>query len=119
MRDYNIRMLWDTLDILSRGSYETGGKTVRLKLSRSEMMEAEVYLPEDVKKVCRAKDFDHVGVIGRCGYGVENADSFSLARKRMEERTDPGKDDKPVLVLNLANATSPGGGVRRGALLQL
>ena len=66
------------------------------------------------------KDFQHVHVIGRCGYGCENADSFSLAGKRMEQFScDSGrKDAKPILVLNLANAVSPGGGVRRGAKAQ-
>ena len=117
MRDDNVRILQDTLDILEKGSYEAGGKTVRLKLSRSEMEETEVYLPADVKKICRSKDFDHVGVIGRCGYGVENKDSYSLARDRMRLMTGPEKD-KPVLVLNLANPVHPGGGVRNGARAQ-
>ena len=58
--------------------------------------------------------------MGRCGYGCENADSFSLARKRRERFSyDLNKDGaKPILVLNLANPVNPGGGVRRGAKAQ-
>ena len=49
MRQDNIRMLQDTLDILKKGSYQIGGKTVSLKLSRKVMEKVEVFLPEDVK----------------------------------------------------------------------
>ncbi len=119
MRQANIAMLQDTLQILDQGYYTINGHTVHLKLSRKEMEEAHVFLPDDVKKLSQSKDFEHVHVIGRCGYGCENEDSFSLARKRLEEtaylRT---KDDKPILVLNLANAVHIGGGVRNGAKAQ-
>ena len=119
MRQDNIAMLQDTLKILEQGYYAVNGHTVHLKLSRQEMKEAHAYLPDDVKEICRFKDFKHVHVIGRCGYGCENEDSFTLARKRLEQtsflRTE---DDKPILVLNLANATHIGGGVRNGAKAQ-
>lgn len=120
MRDDNISMLRDTLDILEKGFYQLRGKTIPLKLSRAQMEEVQVYLPRDVQKVCNAKDFEHVHVLGRCGYGCENADSYSLARKRVEQFSYDlkRKGAKPILVLNLANPVNPGGGVRRGAKAQ-
>ena len=120
MRDNNLLMLQDTLSILERGSYQLDGKTIPLKLSRLQMEEAHVYLPDDVKRVCEARDFEHVHGPGRCGYGCENADSFTLARKRAGQLSYDlnRKESKPILVLNLANPVNPGGGVRRGAQAQ-
>ena len=120
MRRDNILMLQDTLSILDKGYYELDGRRVLLKLSRAEMEEAEVYLPRDVQRVSQSKDFEHVHILGRCGYGCENADSFALAMKRAEQLSydRKGKDVKPYLVLNLANPVNPGGGVRRGARAQ-
>ncbi len=120
MRSDNIAMLQDTLSILNRGSYQLHGETVSLKLSREQMEEVQGYLPEDVQRICNAKDFEHVHVLGRCGYGCENMDAFTLARKRTEQFSYhlKQKGAKPVLVLNLANPVNPGGGVRRGAKAQ-
>ena len=120
MRQDNITVLRDTLSILKRGFYRIDGKTVPLKLSRKQQETAEVYLPEDVRELCWKKDFPHVHVLGRCGYACENADSFSLARTRLEQYSyDLEQEDaKPVLVLNLASPVNPGGGVRRGAKAQ-
>ena len=85
MHEDYLLMLQDTLEILKKGSYQFHGKTVPLKLSRAQMEEVQVFLPQDVRRVCNAKDFEHIHVIGRCGYGCENADSFTLARKRTEQ----------------------------------
>ena len=112
-------MLQDTLDILDRGFYETAGKTIPLKLTRLQMEEALVFLPGDVEKLCRDNHFEHIHVLGRCSYTCENMDSFSLARKKISMLADSDeKEEKPVLVLNLANPVHPGGGVRRGAKAQ-
>ena len=120
MREDNISMLRDTFEILNKGSYQFQGKTVPLKLTRAQMEEVQVYLPQDVQRVCGAKDFRHVHVLGRCGYGCENTDSYTLARKRAGQYSYELKREgaKPVLVLNLANPVEPGGGVRRGAAAQ-
>ena len=119
MRQENITMLQDTLMILERGFYEISGKTIPLKLTRQQMEEARVFLPKDVQKAGMNKDFQHVHVIGRCGYACENTDSFSLARKRFSLLPEQDrKKSKPILVLNLANPVNPGGGVRKGAKAQ-
>ena len=120
MREDNIRMLQETLQILERGGYEVNGKRVRLKLSKKEMEEIRVLLPQDVEEICGRTDFKKVFVIGRCGFGCENMDSFALARKRYEQLSYMfnEKDPQPILVLNLANPVNPGGGVRRGARAQ-
>ncbi len=120
MRTDNVNMLQDTLSILDKGYYQLHGETISLKLSRAQMEEVQVFLPKDVQAICGAKDFEHVHVLGRCGYGCENADSFTLARKRAEQFSYDLKQKgaKPILVLNLANPVNPGGGVRRGAKAQ-
>ena len=115
----NIRMLEDTLSICSAGEYRTGGKTVRTKLSETQMRECRVYLPDDVHEIMGRSDFDHIYNMGRVGVGCCNMDSFSMARKQDELKwLYSGKNAKNVLVLNFANPVSPGGGVRRGARAQ-
>lgn len=79
-----MEMLSDTLSIIENGCYEINGKTVELKLSREQMEEALVYLPEDIEAICRSKDISHVHRAGRVDYGCLNMDSFALARRRME-----------------------------------
>ncbi len=120
MRQNNIEMFQDTMRILAQGHYTIGNKKVKLKLSRREMEAADVYLPKEVQNISGKKDFPHVHVIGRCGYSCENMDSFSLARKRLEQFSDELAKEgaKPILVLNLANSIHPGGGVRNGAKAQ-
>ena len=119
MRSDNNYMLDDTLTILNQGFYVLDGKRISLKLSLSQMREISVYLPKDVQKITKKKDFQHVHVIGRVGVGCENMDSYSLARKRTESASVLlPEGSKPVLVLNLANPVNPGGGVRNGAKAQ-
>lgn len=116
----NINMLSDTLRICEQGYYMHNGRRVDLKLSMAEMKQARVFLPDEVAALAHFKDFPHVHVMGRCGHGCENMDSFSLARKRYEDCSYmfDAKGPKEILVLNLANAVNPGGGVRRGAKAQ-
>lgn len=83
-----------------------------------EMQEIQVYLPEAVKKNCSDPEFSRPFVIGRCGHGCENIDSFALARKRLGDTYLFTRDDHGILVLNLANPVHPGGGVRNGARAQ-
>ena len=116
----NIEMLQNTLQILKQGSYRINGRTVNLKLSKKEMENIHVLLPEDVRDICSRTDFEKVYVIGRCGYRCENMDSFAAARQQYKEFSYTfRKNENPlVLVLNLANPVHPGGAVRRGARAQ-
>ncbi|MDE7250240.1 MAG: TIGR02452 family protein, partial [Lachnospiraceae bacterium] len=119
MRNDNIEVLQDTLRILKQGSYKINGRTVDLKLSKKAMETIHVLLPENVQDICNRTDFEKVYVIGRCGHGCENKDSFAAARQQYNEFSYMfGKDAKPVLVLNLANPVHPGGGARSGARAQ-
>ena len=120
MRSDNIAILEDTLETLDRGYYMIGDRRVRLTLSREQMEAADVYFPDDIKSMSLGKELQYVNEKSRCEYSCENADSFSLARKRLEEYSSDFEKEgaKPVLVLNLANAVNPGGGVRHGAKAQ-
>ena len=119
MRDDNMAMLRETLEILDRGSYTAGDRTVKLKLGKSEMTRSTVLLPEDVRTIEERIKLKTVHVLGRCGYDCVNTDSFSAAISLDEERSlTSGNDEKPALVLNFANPVNPGGGVRRGARAQ-
>lgn len=119
MNGNNIEVLQETLQILDKRSYTVRGKTVHLKLSKREMEAVHVLLPENVQDICGRTDFEKVHVLGRCGYGCVNEDSFAAARKQYKDfRYMFDKDSRHVLVLNLANPVNPGGGVRRGARAQ-
>ncbi len=120
MREDNIAVLQDTLNILNKGYYVINNKKKKLKLTRKQMEEARVFLPEDIKAVSESKDFQHFFLMGRCRYSCVNEDSFTRARKITEQFSNDlaDADEKPVLVLNLANAVHPGGGVRNGAKAQ-
>ena len=120
MRSNDVQMLTDTLTICEQGYYSLNGKRIKLKLSPAEMKAVRVFLPDEVAALAHFKDFRHVYVMGRCGHGCENIDSFSLARKRYKDCSYmfTGKDAKEILVLNLANPVNPGGGVRKGARAQ-
>lgn len=106
--------------ISKKGKYKKGHKTVSLKLSEKEMKNCKVFLPDELENLKSYKNFEHVHIIGRCGYGCENADSFSVARNRIElSKLFLHKNDvQEILVLNLANPVNPGGGARRGARAQ-
>ena len=120
MREDRIAMLHDTLSIFERGYYTIDGRRKSLKLTGEQTPAARVFLPDEVHSVCKTGGLPRVHVLGRCRFGCENADSFSLARRVAEDSVnDPeGGDAKPVLVLNLANPVNPGGGVRKGAKAQ-
>lgn len=117
-RSNEVIMLQDTLKILEQGYYEKNGKRIHLKLSKGEMEEVQVYLPEEVRANACREDFCPPFVMGRCGHSCENMDSFALARKSLKAVSLSSGDKQGVLVLNLANPVNPGGGVRRGARAQ-
>ena len=106
-RKNNIQILEETLAICSRGFYGVNGNRAECKLTKLQMPQAEVILPED-----EIPSLDQFGrrftTEYRCVYG----DSFGAARILAAE----GKEC--ILVLNFANALHPGGGVRNGANAQ-
>lgn len=119
MRNNNIQMLEDTLNIFKRGKYIKDGKTVYTKLSQKQMEECHVYLPENVQDIMNRKDFEHVHVMGRVGVGCRNIDSLGMAQEQYKWKfLFSGKSANNILVLNFANPVNPGGGVRRGARAQ-
>lgn len=85
MRQGNIEVLLDTLNILEKGYYRIGNSEKKLKLTREEMEEAQVFLPKEVEAIFEYKDFKHFQSEERCEYSCVNSDSFTLARKRQEE----------------------------------
>ena len=106
-RNKNIQILEETLAICSRGYYGVDGNRVECKLSKLQMPQAEVILPED--DIPSKEQFTRSFTTGyRCEYG----DSFGAARKLA------GEGKECILVLNFANAFHPGGGVRNGANAQ-
>ena len=118
MRNDNINILFETLQILDQGWYEAGDQKIQLKLSREEMEEARVILPHELETMAEnPKDTTPLSLC-RCSYSCENVDSFSSALKMTAERGTLMAEDKPVLVLNMANPVHPGGGVRHGAKAQ-
>jgi len=119
MKNENVQILEDTLSIFKKGKYKKGGKTIRTKLSRKQMEECCVYLPENVQDIMNRKDFEHVHVMGRVGVGCRNIDSFGMAQEQHKWKfLFSGKKANNILVLNFANPVNPGGGVRRGARAQ-
>ena len=119
LRNKNIDILRSTLKACSKGYYEFSNKKIPLRLSKEEMQQALVYLPDQVIEITEKKDFPHVHVLGRCGYSCMNADSFTMAAERQQWHTIiKGKGKDEILVLNFANPVNPGGGVRRGARAQ-
>ena len=118
MRYDNISMLHDTMQIMEQGYYMVNGKREDLKLSRSRMEEARVYLPDDVEEICQKTDVVHTTGAWNLCCSCENMDSFALAVKRCPESGYWDCAARRILVLNLANPVHPGGGVRRGAKAQ-
>ena len=106
-RNKNIQILEETLAICSRGFYGVNGNRAECKLSKLQMPQAEVILPED-----DIPSLDQFGRRFTTEYRCEYGDSFGAARKLAAE----GKEC--IMVLNFANAFHPGGGVRNGATAQ-
>lgn len=83
--------------------------------------DALVFLPDDLKKLCKEKPKQQVKVSGNCKITCEDTDSFTMAHKIYSELAadDEAEYNKPkCLVMNFANPYRPGGGVRNGAKAQ-
>lgn len=112
MITHEVRVLLDTLNCFEKGSYEYAYETKAIRLSKDEMIRAEVFLPDDLKHLAERECMIEPLTSG-CRYDTENADSFVMAEKVMKQ-----SGGAKVLVLNLANPVNIGGGVRRGARAQ-
>lgn len=119
-RKFELQVLDEALDIIKQESYLLGKKRVFLHYSEKEREQTKVYLPEEVHEICDQIDTSKTAyVMGRCGFGVHNMDSFTGAAWQYKnlEYLFSEKHAK-TLVLNFANPVHPGGGVRKGARAQ-
>lgn len=115
----NVQKLYDTLDIFNDGMYIKNGKTVQIKLSKQEMRECYVYLPDNVKMIIECRDFKHPRIARLMQVGCRNIDSFGMAlEQNLHRQNSFNNEANNILVLNFANPYNPGGGVRNGANAQ-
>ena len=117
MRKDNIEILNETLHILEQGTYSANGKHIDLKLTRQQMQQCHVLLPEDVERVCKTS-FNQLDETVKCEYACVPMDSYAAAVQLEKERIQETGEAKPVLVLNFANPVNIGGGVYHGAKAQ-
>ncbi len=106
----NLAQFAETSQILEKGSYEKDGQTVSLPLGDSELSKVQVFLPDAVQAMTVTPTKD-----APCAVSCENKDALVLAG---EKRKDPAYQDEngegKILLLNMASAVRPGGGVRDG-----
>jgi len=111
----NIKIFKDTREIIRKGKYQKGNKEINLKLNKQKNSEV-IYLSEhEIQLLYAQEEFEDRRFLDECQIRVTNRDSFEAAREIQEEISNV---EENVLVLNFANATHPGGGVRRGANAQ-
>ena len=79
-RKKNIQILEETLAICSRGYYGVDGKRAECKLSKLQMPQSEVILPED-----EIPSIDQFARTFNTSYRCEYGDSYGAARKLAEE----------------------------------
>ena len=118
MREKNIAIFEETLNICKYGSYKLGENEVSLKLSYADMTQA-IALSPNVSQ-CIMDDAMTIGTnrrfaMGRTAVYMKNSDSFEVAKDIIPRIDRDREDSKSILVLNFAN---PGGGVTRGAKAQ-
>ncbi len=104
----NIALIEETLEICRRGSYEKDGKTVELDPASSQTARARVLLPDEVRGLKAGGAPEE----GPCAFSCENTDALSLAREKVNDPSYGAAGR--ILLLNLASAVRPGGGVRDG-----
>lgn len=118
IKNSNVNVLHETLNIIEKGEYSKNGKIIRMKLSDKDYKKAVVFTSHELENIKR-ENSKRDDFLDRCNYSVTNQDSFSAAVNIYEDFF--GKTDvhlSKILVLNFANPFHPGGGVRRGAKAQ-
>ena len=68
MRDKNIAMFNETMDICKCGSYEVNGKRISLKLSSADMSQAISMSPDMSQKIMDNDTFVCLGDVGSAKY---------------------------------------------------
>ncbi len=107
----NLSLLNETLEICQKGSYERAGKTVPLGPAPDRLSAARVFLPAEVRNLPSAGAED----APLCTFSCENKDALTLAREKSRNLTYRDESGRSrILLLNLASAVRPGGGVRNG-----
>lgn len=117
----NLNMLRETLSILDTGAYYADGKKVLLPHTKEVQTRAQVFLPEDIVRIRQTNRTPIHAIGARCRVRCENKDSFTAARELLSHAfpwSDQKQKPQEILVLNFANPSEPGGGVRRGARAQ-
>lgn len=119
-REINKEILDYTLSIMEDGFHSTHNKKVKLKLSKEQMKEVKVLLPNEVDEICNKTDVKSEISSENCVFSCQNKDSFALAKSVYDKyKSDlTNENSKNILVLNLASPVNPGGGVRKGATAQ-
>ncbi len=106
----NQALIRETLDICQKGNYEKDKKKVQLHLTPSQMTDVQVLLPEEVRNLPFAEPGKD-----SCAFSCENKDALSLAHEKYDDPSYTSDSNKRrILLLNLASAVRPGGGVRDG-----
>ncbi len=106
----NIERIQEALDICQKGGYEKDGKTVDLGLTPQQMSGARVLLPEEIRSLPSGE-----AESAPCAFSCENRDALSLAREKSQDPAYLSENgNSRILLLNLASAVRPGGGVRDG-----
>ena len=100
-----------TLEILKRGSYEQGGRTVELAAVHKRSVEgSRLFTPEEGERILRSFEGRQVQQIPTWGYkNCSTVDAVLEFARR---------GDRHIGVLNFASAKNPGGGFLNGAMAQ-
>ncbi len=110
----NLATLAETLDICEKGRYEKCGNAISLGLSPEQMTGVRVFLPEDLKNMSESFG-ESASPEGCSSFSCENRDALSLAHDKAKDPDYSAvSGGSRVLLLNLASAVRPGGGVRDG-----
>ncbi|MCD8212422.1 MAG: TIGR02452 family protein [Oscillospiraceae bacterium] len=108
----NLKILQETLEICKNVQYEKDGRTVELELNEAQMSAVRVLLPDEVEKLSAGHTSEGECT---CSFSCVDQDALSLAHDKFNDPVyAAGTKEGRILLLNLASAVYPGGGVRKG-----